>query len=72
MLTDHDMPGMDGVRMTSTVRRFDHTRLAIIGISGSQDPTMTARFIKAGADDYLQKPSITKSSSAGLPAMWNS
>ena len=57
VLTDHDMPGMDGVRMTSTVRRFlDHTRLAIIGISGSQDPTMTARFIKAGADDYLQKP----------------
>ncbi|WP_062791260.1 diguanylate cyclase [Aquitalea pelogenes] len=57
ILTDHDMPGMDGVRMTSTVRRFlDHTRLAIIGISGSQDPTMTARFIKAGADDYLQKP----------------
>jgi len=57
ILTDHDMPGMDGVRMTSTIRRFmDHTRLAIIGISGSQDPTMTARFIKAGADDYLQKP----------------
>ncbi|WP_159875578.1 MULTISPECIES: diguanylate cyclase [Aquitalea] len=57
VLTDHDMPGMDGVRMTSTVRRFlDHTHLAIIGISGSQDPTMTARFIKAGADDYLQKP----------------
>ncbi|WP_293759931.1 diguanylate cyclase [uncultured Aquitalea sp.] len=57
ILTDHDMPGMDGVRMTSTIRRFmDHTKLAIIGISGSQDPTMTARFIKAGADDYLQKP----------------
>ncbi|BBF86131.1 response regulator protein [Aquitalea magnusonii] len=57
VLTDHDMPGMDGVRMTSTVRRFlDPTHLAIIGISGSQDPTMTARFIKAGADDYLQKP----------------
>lgn len=57
VLSDNDMPGMDGVRMTSTIRRFlDHDRLAIIGISGNQDPTMTTRFIKAGADDFLQKP----------------
>ncbi|MDF0605332.1 diguanylate cyclase [Neisseriaceae bacterium TC5R-5] len=57
VLTDNDMPGMDGIRMTSTIRRFlDHDRLAIIGISSNADPTMTTRFIKAGADDYLQKP----------------
>jgi diguanylate cyclase (GGDEF)-like protein len=57
VLSDHDMPGKNGVTMCSEIRRFrSHEELAIIGISGSQDPAMTARFIKAGADDYLNKP----------------
>ena len=57
VLSDHDMPGKSGVVMVSEIRRFrSHEELAIIGISGSQDPAMTARFIKAGADDYLNKP----------------
>lgn len=57
VLSDHDMPGKNGITMVSEIRRFrSHEELAIIGISGSQDPAMTARFIKAGADDYLNKP----------------
>lgn len=57
VLSDHDMPGKNGVSMVSEIRRFrSHEELAIIGISASQDPAMTARFIKAGADDYLNKP----------------
>jgi len=57
VLSDHDMPGKSGVVMVSEIRRFrSHEELAIIGVSGSQDPGMTARFIKAGADDYLNKP----------------
>lgn len=57
VLSDHDMPGKSGVVMVSEIRRFrSHEELAIIGISGSQDPAMTARFIKAGANDYLNKP----------------
>lgn len=56
-LIEHHSPGLDGIRLTSTIRRFiDHTRLAIVGISAHQDTTMTAHFLKAGADDYLQKP----------------
>lgn len=57
VLTDHDMPGMNGVRLCSEIRRFRGTgEVAIIGISSSQDPSMSARFIKAGADDFLTKP----------------
>ncbi|WP_174874456.1 response regulator [Vogesella oryzae] len=57
VLSDHDMPGKSGVVMVNEIRRFrSQEELAIIGISGSQDPTMTARFIKSGADDYLNKP----------------
>jgi diguanylate cyclase (GGDEF)-like protein len=48
---------MDGIRLTSELRRLPRQRrLAIIGISAIQDSTLTARFLKAGADDYLQKP----------------
>ncbi|SCK22190.1 diguanylate cyclase (GGDEF) domain-containing protein [Vogesella sp. LIG4] len=57
VLTDHDMPGMNGVRLCSEIRRFrSQEELAIIGISSSQDSSMSARFIKAGADDFLTKP----------------
>ena len=57
VLADFGMPGMDGAQMTSAIRRlYTHTRLAIVGISVQQDKTMTPRFLKAGADDYLQKP----------------
>lgn len=57
VLADYGMPGMDGAQMTSAIRRlYTHTRLAIVGISVQQDKTMTPRFLKAGADDYLQKP----------------
>lgn len=57
VLLDHDMPGKNGVSMCSEARRFRGTAdLAIIGISASQDPHMSARFLKAGADDFLNKP----------------
>ncbi|MGL6072069.1 response regulator [Craterilacuibacter sp.] len=56
-LIDHDMPGMDGANLTAEIRRsFGRDQLAIIGISGSSDSSTTARFIKAGADDFLRKP----------------
>jgi diguanylate cyclase (GGDEF)-like protein len=57
VLADNEMPVMDGIRLTSELRRLPRQRrIAIIGISGIMDSTLTARFLKAGADDYLQKP----------------
>ena len=58
VLTDNEMPGMSGVEMCSEIRRFRSSDdLAIIGISSANDEMMTARFLKADADDYLVKSS---------------
>ncbi|MCW0470682.1 hypothetical protein OH492_24765 [Vibrio chagasii] len=42
--------------MTRDIRvHHDRNQLAILGLSGSDDRTMTARFFKAGANDFLYK-----------------
>jgi len=57
IITDHDMPNKDGISMIRDVRvHHDRNQLAILGLSGSDDRTMTARFLKAGANDFLYKP----------------
>ncbi len=57
VITDHDMPQKDGVTMIREVRQtWDKNRLAILGLSASEDPTLTAQFLKAGANDFLNKP----------------
>lgn len=57
VITDHEMPGMDGIELIQTIRK-DHakTELIIIGISGANKHFQSARFIKNGADDFLKKP----------------
>lgn len=57
VITDHDMPIKDGISMTREIRQlFDKNQLAIIGLSGSESKTLTAQFLKAGANDFLTKP----------------
>ncbi|MCG9596596.1 diguanylate cyclase [Vibrio sp. Isolate25] len=57
IITDHDMPSKDGIIMTREIRQmYDKNSLAILGLSGSEDRTLTARFLKAGANDFLHKP----------------
>ncbi len=57
VITDHDMPEKDGITMIREIRvHTDKNKLAILGLSGSDDRTMTARFLKAGANDFLYKP----------------
>ncbi|WP_435248719.1 diguanylate cyclase [Vibrio sp. nBUS_14] len=57
VVTDHDMPNKDGISMTHEIRKYhDRNQLAILGLSGSDDRTLTARFLKAGANDFLYKP----------------
>ena len=59
MITDYNMPGMDGCELTKAVRRnFAPDRLAIIGISGQTSSPLTARFLKHGANDFLIKPFV--------------
>ncbi|MGF1719858.1 diguanylate cyclase [Vibrio kyushuensis] len=57
IITDHDMPIKDGISMIRDIRiKHDKNELAILGLSGSDDRTMTARYLKAGANDFLHKP----------------
>lgn len=57
VITDHHMPNKDGITMTVELRRqFDRTQLVILGLSSTDSGSITARFLKAGANDYLHKP----------------
>ncbi|GLO61656.1 diguanylate cyclase [Vibrio sp. MACH09] len=57
IIADHNMPVKDGITMTREIRRqYDRSQLAILGISSSESHNITARFIKAGANDFLHKP----------------
>ncbi|WP_394127561.1 response regulator [Vibrio hepatarius] len=57
VITDHDMPEKDGIIMTREIRQnYDKNSLAILGLSGNESKTLTAQFLKAGANDFLTKP----------------
>ncbi|MBV7300533.1 response regulator [Enterovibrio paralichthyis] len=57
VITDHAMPNMDGVALTHELRQIK-TRddLAIVGLSASKSKDLVSQFLKAGANDYLDKP----------------
>ncbi|SMY31657.1 GGDEF domain-containing response regulator [Photobacterium andalusiense] len=57
IITDNDMPKKDGISMIQEVRHQYHRNdIAILGLSASNDHTLTAQFLKAGANDFLYKP----------------
>jgi diguanylate cyclase (GGDEF)-like protein len=57
VITDYFMPGIDGVELTRHLRRLRHKDdLAVIGISAYGNSILSARFIKNGANDFLNKP----------------
>ena len=57
VITDLEMPVMDGIELTNEIRKnYNRDQLAIIGISGASNGVHSARFIKNGADDFLRKP----------------
>ncbi len=57
VLTDYNMPNMDGIELTMRLReRFQKDTLAIIAISATEDVDALTQFIKAGANDFISKP----------------
>lgn len=57
VVTDYNMPEMDGFQLTKKLReRFERYELAIIGLSGESNPSLSARFMKIGANDFVVKP----------------
>ncbi|WP_028774323.1 response regulator [Shewanella waksmanii] len=59
LITDYNMPRLDGFGLILKVReQFSREELAIIGLSSDDDQSLSARFIKNGANDFLQKPFV--------------
>ncbi|GAB1258362.1 response regulator [Aurantivibrio plasticivorans] len=57
LITDYNMPQMDGFELVQNIRhKYEKSDLAVIGISGEGQSALSAKFIKAGANDFLNKP----------------
>lgn len=61
IITDYEMPVMNGYEFTKLVRtKFPMEELPILILSGTQNTIMIARFLKVGANDYIPKPFINE------------
>lgn len=57
VLTDYNMPVMDGFELILQLRARQHKdQLAIIGLSSSGESRLSAHFLKSGANDFISKP----------------
>jgi len=57
VITDYQLLGMDGIKMTKRIReKYSKNEMVIIAMSSVKDSTLTARFIKTGANDFIPKP----------------
>lgn len=59
MITDYNMPDIDGFELTRRIRASTGShQLRIIGVSSSTDRLLSARFLKAGGNDFMLRPFI--------------
>ena len=59
MVTDIEMPGMDGFELTAHLRGMEHfAQLPIVVVSTRDRPEDRLRGLKVGADAYLTKQSL--------------
>ncbi len=57
VLTDYNMPRMDGVKLTKRIRSlYGRDELAVIGVSSGEESALSASFLKSGANDFIRKP----------------
>lgn len=59
VVTDYNMPDIDGFELTRRLRsvRGSH-ELRIIGVSSSENRFLSARFLKAGGNDFMLRPYV--------------
>lgn len=56
-IIDYKLPGMDGMEMTRIIReKYSKSEMVVMGLSGVDEPMLSVRYIKAGANDFLHKP----------------
>ena len=59
IITDYNMPDIDGFELTRRIRgTVGSHQLRIIGVSSSTDRLLSARFLKAGGNDFIMRPFI--------------
>ena len=59
MITDYNMPDIDGFELTRRIRaHIGSHQLRIIGVSSSTNRLLSARFLKAGGNDFMLRPFI--------------
>jgi diguanylate cyclase (GGDEF)-like protein len=57
VVTDYYMPKVDGFELTKQIRKtHSRAQLAVIGVSTGGNAPLSARFIKYGANDFINKP----------------
>ncbi|MEA3315860.1 MAG: diguanylate cyclase, partial [Campylobacterota bacterium] len=57
VLTDYHMPIIDGLELTSKIRKlYDKDELSIIVLSANESSEIPTMFIKQGANDFISKP----------------
>ena len=57
VITDFEMPNMDGLDLTFTLReKFTKAQLGIIAVSAAEDEDTVSKFLKFGANDFINKP----------------
>lgn len=57
IITDYNMPGMNGDEFVSLARKGNYSEdMRILGVSSTGNSLMSAQFLKAGANDFMQRP----------------
>ncbi|MFC2073633.1 diguanylate cyclase [Campylobacterota bacterium] len=57
VITDFQMPEMDGLDLTFTLReQYTKAELSIIAVSAAEDEETVSKFLKFGANDFINKP----------------
>ncbi len=57
IITDYNMPEMNGVELTKKIRKhYARKELCIIGVSAQGSGELSVEFLKNGANDFLTKP----------------
>ncbi|MDX1807917.1 MAG: response regulator [Sulfurospirillaceae bacterium] len=57
ILTDYNMPVINGLEFTEKVREeYSKNEIIIFAMTASNEPRISSRFLKMGANDFIRKP----------------